>query len=106
MILVVVICGTTLIFWHTEYGMILEEAPESAKQLCTLKLKISYVSRKGGIWDFECAPILAAFMADLISTLYSAFASTGFRNVVGYNNGLLLRVIRIESVKNQITLLR
>jgi hypothetical protein len=38
--------------------MILEEAPESAKQLCTLKLKISNVSRKGGTWDLECDPIL------------------------------------------------
>jgi hypothetical protein len=48
MILMVVNCGTTFILWNTEYGMMLEEAPESAKKLCTLKLKISYVSRKGG----------------------------------------------------------
>jgi hypothetical protein len=56
--------------------MILEEAPESAKQLCTLKLKISNVRRKGGTWDLECEPILAAFIVDLISTLFSSFAST------------------------------
>jgi hypothetical protein len=56
--------------------MILEEAPKSAKQLCTLKLKFPYVSRKGGIWDFKCAPILISFMVDSISTLYSAFAPT------------------------------
>jgi hypothetical protein len=47
MILVFIICGTTFIFWKTDQGMILEEAPESTKQLCTLKLKIPYVRRKG-----------------------------------------------------------
>jgi hypothetical protein len=41
MILVLVICGTTFIFWHTEKGIMLDDAPESARQLCTLKLKIS-----------------------------------------------------------------
>jgi hypothetical protein len=35
----------------------------------TLKLKISYVTRKGGTWDLECAPTLVVFMEDLISTL-------------------------------------
>jgi hypothetical protein len=48
MILVFAICGTTFIFWKTENGMILEETHEYAKKLCTLKLKISYVRRKGG----------------------------------------------------------
>jgi hypothetical protein len=47
-----------------------------------IEIKNSYVSRKGGTWDLECEPILAAFMEDLISTLCSAFVSTTFRNVV------------------------
>jgi hypothetical protein len=54
----------------------LEEAPKSAKQLCTLKLKLPYVSRKGGIWYFECAPILVSFMVYFISILCSDFVST------------------------------
>jgi len=56
--------------------MMLEEPPESTKQLCTMKLIFSYVRRKEGPWDFECAPVFVAFMEDLISTLCIVFVST------------------------------
>ena len=43
----------------------MNEALESTKKLCTLWLNISKVRRKGEIYDFECAPMLATFMVDM-----------------------------------------
>jgi len=62
--------------------MILEEAPESTKQLCTLKLQISYVSRKGGTRDFEKEPMLVAFIIVAISTLCIHCASLSGLNLL------------------------
>jgi benzoyl-CoA reductase/2-hydroxyglutaryl-CoA dehydratase subunit BcrC/BadD/HgdB len=75
MILVLVFCGITFIFWQTKKGMILEEAPGFSKQLCALKIKISYVRRKGGTCDFEKAPMLYEFITVVISTLCISYAS-------------------------------
>ena len=42
-------------FLHAERGITLDEAPQSSIQLCTFLLKISKVSKKGGV------PLLPGF---------------------------------------------
>ena len=49
--------GTALSFLHTEYGMPFFEAPESIIQLCTLRLHISNVIRKGGVEESDFLPM-------------------------------------------------
>ena len=49
--------GVMFNFVHTTLGIIFEEALESTRQLWTLLLKISYVSRNGGTWEIYLSPI-------------------------------------------------
>ena len=48
---------------HTDKGITLEDAPESTMQLWTFLLKISKVSKNGGVVDFEFFPISEALLA-------------------------------------------
>jgi len=40
-------------FLHIDHGMTLVDVPDSMRQLCTLKLKISKIKRKGGVVPLE-----------------------------------------------------
>jgi hypothetical protein len=53
-----------------------------------------------------CAPILVAFMEDLILTLCTSFVSATLGMFISCNNDLLLRIIGIKSIMKQITLLQ
>ena len=43
--------------------MMLEDAPKSTRQLCTFRLKISTINKKGGVMDFDHFPIMVLFKA-------------------------------------------
>ena len=58
--------GIALSFLHTEYGMMFLEAPESIIQLCTLRLHISNVSRKGGVEESDFLPMDEALTEDFV----------------------------------------
>jgi hypothetical protein len=68
---------SALIFWQTDHGITLDDAPESTIQLCTFLLKISKVNNKGGTFlrvlrVVACGSLLAVSKATL-STLFTLF---------------------------------
>jgi hypothetical protein len=66
--------GLTFNFSHTLNGITLEEAPESTMQLWTFLLKISKVSKKGGVVDLDLWPVRDAFTTDcLLGAVFSMF---------------------------------
>ena len=58
--------GTALSFLHTDYGITFLEAPESIIQLCTLRLQISNVSKKGGVEESDFLPMDEALTEDFV----------------------------------------
>ena len=51
-----------LIFWHTDHGITLDDAPESTIQLCTFLLKISKVNKNGGTFLRELRVVACGFL--------------------------------------------
>jgi hypothetical protein len=68
---------SSLIFWQTDQGITLDDAPESTIQLCTFLLKILKVNKKGGTFlrvlrVVACGFLFAVSKATL-STLFTLF---------------------------------
>lgn len=57
--------GSTFNFTQTVLGRMLDEAPESTKQLCRFLLKTSKVERNGGIMDLDI-PLIIAISVELV----------------------------------------
>jgi len=66
-----------LIFWQTDQGITLDDAPESTIQLCTFLLKIMKVKRKGGtflrVLEVVAWGFLLAISKATLSTLFTSF---------------------------------
>ena len=63
--------GVGLIWIHVytlanKNGIMLEDAPESTKKLCTFILKISKDNKNGGVIDFDHLPIIESFKVAVI----------------------------------------
>lgn len=63
----------TAYFWgwmfnlaQTVLGKILDDAPESTRQLCNFLLKTSKVRRNGGVWDLDLPPIRAILVGSIL----------------------------------------